>query len=344
MKKFKIDESEVKRILSMHQVIKEQTAPAAPAAPAAPKADPLQKLRDAIAAGCLSNGKLYQNKTKNTYYYRAVKQSTKQEIDFYPDMTYTFVDGSKKGNWTCSKLADVAKKQADQSAQQSAQTADVDKLKTEAGWTKKEDLIASGQTIGNIENPLMYIKKDFNGQTLYQAVTTAGILGGLTQPQKDKIQDFKDMGYKLIGELTPKELSFFKAMVVSPAKDGLFSTDLIMYADPSQLTQGVKPGEEGKEKTNITKTIQSAVESRIPKDKGDCKDTITTYYYAFKKRRPLSQDEFSALKEKTQACKNEFYGDWGLIGGGKMDKYLDIMAGGIGGPSRRGEDSKWLLN
>jgi hypothetical protein len=206
----------------------------------------------------------------------------------------------------------------------------------------KEDLIGSGQTIENIENPLMYTKKDFGGKSRYQAVTTAGIFGGLTQPQKDKINDFKVMGYKLIGELTPKELSFFKPMVVSPAKDGLFSTDLIMYADPSQITQGVGSGET---KTNITQTIKNAVQNRIPKDKKDCKDTIKTYYYAFKKKRPLSQDEFSALKEKTQACKNEFYGDWDVLSGGrKMDNYLDIMSGGIDGPSRAGDDAKWGLN
>jgi hypothetical protein len=50
------------------------------------------------------------------------------------------------------------------------------------------------------------------------------------------------------------------------------------------------------------------------------------------------------LKYKVQACKNEFYGDWGFLGGGKVDKMLDIMSGGIGGPSRMGDDAKWRLN
>jgi hypothetical protein len=328
MKKFIIEESEIKRILSMHRTIKEQTAPAAPAV------DPsLQKLRDAVKSGCFSNGKLFLNKTKNTYFFRGIKKSTKQEIDFFPDMTYSFVDGSKKGKWTCPALTKPVEDQI---------TTNLERLKTEANWLTKEDLINSGQTIENIENPLMYTKKDFGGNPRYQAVTTAGIFGGLDQRQKDKINNFKVMGYKLIGELTPKELSFFKPMVVSPVKDGLFSTDLIMYADPSQITQGVGTGET---KTNITQTIKNAVQNRIPKDKKDCKDTIKTYYYAFKKKRPLSQDEFSALKEKTQACKNEFYGDWDVLSGGrKMDNYLDIMSGGIGGPSRAGDDAKWRLN
>jgi hypothetical protein len=33
-----------------------------------------------------------------------------------------------------------------------------------------------------------------------------------------------------------------------------------------------------------------------------------------------------------------------LSGGGRMDNYLEIMSGGIGGPSRRGDDAKWRLN
>jgi hypothetical protein len=160
MKKFIIEESEVKRILSMHKaLIKEQFAvssdskppylPAAgkpeagkpvvgkPAAgtsaagtsaagtpatgtppavtppagkPASPEVDQsLQKLREFVIAGCLSNGKIYLNNTKNTYFYRGVKQSTKQEIDFFPDMTYNFVDGSKKGKWFCNSAQKTAK-------------------------------------------------------------------------------------------------------------------------------------------------------------------------------------------------------------------------------------------
>ena len=106
MKKFILEESEITRILSMHKVIKEQSTSTKS------DVDPLlQKLRDSVINGCLSNGKIYLNKTKNTYFYRGVKQSTKQEIDFFPDMTYNFVDGSKKGKWFCN-LAQKAAKEA----------------------------------------------------------------------------------------------------------------------------------------------------------------------------------------------------------------------------------------
>ena len=51
----------------------------------------------------------------------------------------------------------------------------------------------------------------------------------------------------------------------------------------------------------------------------------------------------AALKYKVQACKNEFYDNWGFLGGGKVDKILDIMSGGVGGPSKMGDNAKWRL-
>jgi hypothetical protein len=51
------------------------------------------------------------------------------------------------------------------------------------------------------------------------------------------------------------------------------------------------------------------------------------------------------MKEKVQACKNEFYGSWGAFGGGKtIDGYIDMLTGKApGGPSSYGDDSKWRL-
>ena len=64
---------------------------------------------------------------------------------------------------------------------------------------------------------------------------------------------------------------------------------------------------------------------------------------SWKKKRPLTPNEFKALKTKAQACKNEFYDNWGFLGGGKVDKILDIMSGGVGGPSKMGDNAKWRL-
>jgi hypothetical protein len=72
---------------------------------------------------------------------------------------------------------------------------------------------------------------------------------------------------------------------------------------------------------------------------------IEKYYLNFTKKRPLEPNELASLKGKVQACKNEFYGDWGFLGGGKMDNILDIMSGvKPGGPSTYGDDKMWRLS
>ena len=61
---------------------------------------------------------------------------------------------------------------------------------------------------------------------------------------------------------------------------------------------------------------------------------------------------FNAMKEKVQACKNEYYGQWkGLFGGGgkKYDGYIDVLSGmndgkdGTKSPRTYGDDAQWKL-
>jgi len=317
MKKFIIEESEIKRIISMHRTIKEQTSPAV---------DPsLQKLRDAVKSGCFSNGELLLNKTKNTYFFRGIKKSTKQEIDFFPDMTYSFVDGSKKGKWTCPALTKPVEDQI---------KGNIEKTKREGNWTTKEELLKT-DTEQNLENPVMYEKKVIDGVTHYRRKSAGGIGEGLTPDQKSIIDKWTNKGAKLRKELDAEQAKTWISKLVSPASEGYFSEDLIMYFDPTITVKD----------ESLTATIQNAVKQRIPTNQKDCKNTIETYYLAFKKKRPLEPNEFEALKYKTQACKGEYYNDWGILSGGRrMDNYLDIMSGGIGGPSRAGDDAKWRLN
>lgn len=284
MKKFKIDESEVKRILLMHQTIKEQTTSPTPEVPATPKNDPLQKLRDAIAAGCIMNGKLYQNKTKNTYYYRAVKQSTKQEIDFYPDMTYTFVDGSKKGNWKCDNIVKAAEEKISK-----------EKLDTQKK-SEQEKLDTQKQT---------FIDKAIN------------------------------LGYK--EELTPDEIASgsYKEYKV-PGSEKFFP--------PNGITMWWSSSDIAKEGGKILDKVKSISQSQTI-NKSTCRDSINTYYESFKTKQDIPQVTFEPFKKVVQSCVNTYEGKWGgLLGLGKIKDYVEILRGGIGGPSRRGEDSKWRLN
>jgi hypothetical protein len=244
------------------------------------------------------------------------------------------VCSSDLGKWTCSKLATAAADAKTAQETQSASKSNIDKTKQEGDFKTKEELIKV-DTEQNLENPVMYEKKVVNGVTLYRRKISGGIGAALTKDQQDIVNKWTSQGAKLRKDLDPEQAKTWAARVVSPASEGYFSQDLIMYFDPSVTVKDAA----------ITTTIQQSLQNRIPTDQKDCKNTIEAYYLAFKKKRPLEPNEFEALKAKTQACKNEYGGDWGILSGGRrMDNYLDIMSGGIGGPSRRGEDSKWRLN
>lgn len=209
----------------------------------------------------------------------------------------------------------------------------IENTKKEGDLKTKEELLKT-DTEQNIENPLMYTKQVVNGVTLYSRKASSGIGEALTDDQKAIVDKWVAKGAKFRKELDAEQAKTWVSKVVSPASEGYFSKDLIMYFDPTKTIKDEA----------ITATIQKSVQSRIPTDQKDCKNTIEAYYLAFKKRRPLEPNEFEALKTKTQACKNEYYGDWGTFSSGKrMDNYLDIMGGATGGPSSRGEDSKWKL-
>jgi hypothetical protein len=93
----------------MHKALMEQEETTTQDAPVTSDTkESYKKLKDFESVKCLVNGVIYKNHpTKKDFFYRGVKQSTKQEIDFFADMTYEFVDGSKSGTWKCSKISNI---------------------------------------------------------------------------------------------------------------------------------------------------------------------------------------------------------------------------------------------
>jgi hypothetical protein len=264
----------------------------------------------------------------NGYFKKGDELYVKDNYTF--DVVTTDTTGKKtlsvsNKKWGCAAMTADA---------EAAAKTNVDNTKKEGEWKTKEELIKV-DTEQNLENPVMYEKKVVNGVTLYRRKISGGIGAALTDDQQKIVQKWQSQGAKLRKDLDPEEAKTWVSRVVSPSSEGYFSQDLIMYFDPSVTVKDAA----------ITTTIQQSLQNRIPTDSKDCKTTIEAYYLAFKKKRPLEPNEFEALKAKTQACKNEYGGDWGAFSGGRrMDNYLEIMSGGIGGPSRRGEDAKWRLN
>jgi hypothetical protein len=337
MNKFNLQEDEKNRILSMHKALIKEQATAAPTTPDAPKSIKDQ-LEVFITNGCVKNGKVVPMKSGKF----AIKQeSTKTPGKFrylFIDNTVGMADETGKfqilpNKWACN-TSEVAKVAADAQTAKTAVDADLSKVKKEGEWKTKEELTKT-DTAENIENPVMYEKKVVDGVTLYRRKIAGGIGAALTKDQQDIVTKWESQGAKLRKDLDPEQAKTWVSRVVSPASEGYFSQDLIMYFDPTITVKDA----------TITTTIQQSLQNRIPTDQKDCKSTIEAYYLAFKKKRPLEPNEFEALKAKTQACKNEYSGDWGVLSGGRrMDNYLEIMSGGVGGPSRRGDDAKWRLN
>lgn len=264
----------------------------------------------------------------NGYFKKGDELYVKDNYTF--DVVTTDATGKKtlsvsNKKWGCAAMTADA---------EAASKTNIDKTKKEGDWKTKEDLLKT-DTEQNIENPVMYEKKEVNGVTLYRRKVSGAIGASLTDDQKKIIDKWINKGAKLRKDLDAEEAKTWISKVVSPASEGYFSEDLIMYFDPTITVKDEA----------LTATIQAAVTTRIPTNQKDCKQTIETYYLAFKKKRPLEPNEFEALKAKTQACKNEYSGDWGMLSGGRrMDNYLEIMSGGVGGPSRAGDDAKWRLN
>jgi len=327
MKKNLISELEIKEILSMHKSLKEQDEKKL----STDVTSDLVKLRKAIEAGCLKNGKLLTNANQTKYVYRATTKSGKT-VDFTADMNYAFGDGSKTGKWKCDKIAQMAAADAKTAQELAAAAADTTLVQQEGGWQEAKNIKTTRE---NLENPLMFEKKVVNGVTLYRSVPEKGITGGLTSDQTKIIEKWNSKGAKLRKDLDPEEAKTWSSRVVSPASEGYFSQDLIMFFPPENVI--------GSQGGNLEKEFNKAITNQTPASKKDCKNTIEAYYKAFKTKKRIEPNTFEPMKEKVQACVNEYDGKWGGILS-SIDEYVDILRGvKDGGPSSYGADSKWRL-
>jgi hypothetical protein len=341
--RFNISNEEVKTILEMHSkerkntfLIKEDAA------------SDEEKLRIGISSGCLKGGTLKRRTSSGDIFYRKPSKEGK-EVDFFADMTFKFVDGSRNGKWKCDAISNTLSKKQQQAddAKSEQEKADINKvasdanaanLKKEGGWKTYEELIAT-ETKENIANPAMYEKKVVDGVTYYRRTSGKGITSGLDERQQKVVDKWIAQGAKLEKDVDAEQAKVWTRKLVSPKSEGLFSEDFYMYFPPTTITNA-----------EITTAFEQAVQDQTPTDSKDCKKTIEAYYMAFKKKKTIEPNMLNAMKEKVQACKNEFKGNWGAFGGGrKLDEYLDVLSGvkdgsdGTKSPRTYGDDSKWKL-
>jgi len=302
MKKFRINEDEKNNILSMHKTLMSEQLENS-----TNTEDPnLVKLRNSIKVGCLSNGKLKRDISKNTYFYRKPSATGTGDVDFFPDMTYKFVDGSKSGKWKCEGLVTLANTTTQQASQKATADTDIARELEQYGWKKREDIAVT-------DTELSQLYQKHPKYDLFKLKVNTAKTGGYTPEQTAFIENWKTKGYK--STLTPEELAtgtFQKVKV--QGSDEYFPGGLIMFK-PAAGAQ----------------------------DKADCRDKVKQYYeYWETKREDIGQSEFDSLKSQVQACANQFEGKWGGIFS-IVDNQIKTLRGGAGGPLSYGDDAKWRL-
>jgi len=337
MKQFLIEEeSEKKNILSMHKsLMKEQTKATGELSPEE------GLLRKAISAGCLKNGSLKRQKSTGKLYYK--KESTKQIgkfVRFFPDMTFAFEDGSRKGKWVCPQLANAT---ATEITTQQTTADNESKIATEIkkGWKKLETLRAEGVDLTTLDK--VYDTQVVGNVTLYRPkgsstnFTPNTSTADFNKDQLSFISTFEQKGYKLnpsrieqstLVKVTDKDLG-------APAD--LFPNGLVMWYNPN--TQDDIKRNDG--------SVLSDVLSNQSIDRQACRKNVTDYFETFRRKNSIVIDPATINKAKriVQACKDEHYGKWGIAGGGnRLDNYLDILSGNKeGGPTSYGDDSIWRI-
>jgi hypothetical protein len=328
----KISQIEKNTILEMHSKLKK------PLISEQVVGDSKSKLTKMLADGCVKNGKIIELQSKNPVLQFAIKQeSTKTPGKFryfFADNRVGTFDGNGKFEFSPSKWSCNAVQQATLDAstvtQQAANTEDINRVKTEGGWKEASEIKTTRE---NLENPKMFEKKVVSGVTLYRSIISSGVTGGLTDEQIKIIKKYTDLGGKLRKDLDAEEAQTWTSKVVYPAGT-LFSQDLVMFFPPSNIA--------GAEGANIEDQFNKAITNQTPTSKKDCKNTVEAYYQAWKTKKRIEPNTFIPMKEKVQACVNEFDGKWGGMLS-SIDNYVETLRGGSGGPLSYGEGSKWRL-
>jgi hypothetical protein len=330
MKMYNVTQIDRESILEMHSnmkkpLISEQVVD-----------DLKSRLNKILADGCVKNGKIVSMQTKNPELQFAIKQeSTKTPGKF----RYFFADGragmfdeNKKfkflpGKLDCTEVQQAAT-QAANAVTQAANAADTALVQQEGGWQEAKDIKTTRE---NLENPKMFEKKVVNGVTLYRSVISSGVTAGLTPEQIKVIKKYTDLGGKLRKDLDAEEAQTWSSKVVYPAGT-LFAEDLVMFFPPKNVV--------GADGGNIEQQFTKAISNQTPTSKRDCKDTIEAYYEAWRTKKRIEPNTLLPMKEKVQACANEFEGKWGGVLS-RIDNYVDILRGDKeGGPL---SDSKWRI-
>ena len=347
MKQFLISEDEKISILSKHKALmKEQHKSLINEQ----QNTSLDILRKAVKGGCLRNGQLVQSKLDPTKYIYRAKTDSGLDIDFFGDMTYKFRESGKTGKWKmCQQAIDMETNAANTAAANAEIKKDNDakiaSLKQQ-NYKTKEELVAAGADLNTLDR--VYDKVTVGQVNLYRQKgdATKIVTGTGTKQFDDEQQAFitKYEGLKYVVPGVTKGYDRTKvngmrtvtAIELDPretTKD-LFPNGLTLYYDPN------KQDDIGSKQSLVSDLLKNQAI-----DREACRKNVEDYYRLFKTDATIDPADLYKVKTVVQACKNQHYGKWGVLGGGKkLDEYLDILSGvKEGGPMSYGEGSVWRL-
>lgn len=323
MKKFIVEDSEKNLILQMHKsLMKEQTT-----GYISPEDElELKLLQQAKTAGCLKDGRIYIKNSTGKYFYR--KESVKtpgKYVDFFADMTYKFTDGSKSGKWSCPGIVSAAETAAKQ------KKSDTDaKIATykEKGYKTLDQLRAEKVDLTTLDK--VYDTVDVDGTKLYVLKgAETKLTPNLSTPEFNTEQqafiDYYTGETKGKGGYTvnPPRVDQFKLAKITAEELGapkdLFPNGLVLWYDPNKQ-KDIKRKDD---------SVLSDILTNQSIDRKACRKNINDYYTSFQRRNSLIVDPATITKAKkiVQACKDQHYGKWGVLGSGdKFDNYLDLLS------------------
>ena len=342
MKQFLIENIEKEHILNMHEKLKKQkfvfesneNKIEEQSSPVQDSKNEEDTLRKAIAANCIRGGALKRRKSTGRVFYRVpTKSDPNKFVDFFGDMSYAFVDGSKKGKWKCDALVTKTVAPTPTDLENKAK---IDSYR-EQGWKPMNEFI--GVDINTIDKTHDMIQ--VGDVKLYRpkGASTTFVAGTGTadfnKEQQDFVDKFVKLGYKLNPTKIEQQNLKPKSEVDLGAPADLFPNGLTMWYDPN--TQ-----------KNVSRkdTLLGDILDNQSVDRQACRKNVEDFYKAFKRKVFVDKSTLDQARSVVQACKNEHYGKWGVLGGGKkLDNYLDILSGNVsGGPSSYGDDAGFRLS
>jgi hypothetical protein len=148
--------------------------------------------------------------------------------------------------------------------------------------------------------------------------------GTLNQEQKDFIDKWTTQGY-IYNPSRLEQVDKVSVDVVSlGAPAGLFPKGTVLWYDPNK-------------QKDISRKDDSILDDILDNqsiNRQSCKKNIEDFYKAFQTRKSVVIDpaKLDQSKRIVQACKDQHYGNWGILGGGKKwDNILDILSGKVSG-------------